>query len=242
MIREDYILEELVIKKSKKLNVVLCGYRSWAVEIMDGLLNNPRVNIVAVIKTYEDYQANVNKWKNDIDFILFLGWSWIIPKEITAKYLCIGVHPSDLPAYRGGSPLQHQIIAGVLDSKVTLMTLSSEKLDGGEIWLKEDFDLRGDSIAEIFENLVKSSTILLQKFIDLYPNIKPIQPNLKEGSYHKRRKPENSKINTNHIQAISLRELYNFIRALTDPYPNAYLEDAEGNRLLFTGVKYIPKD
>ena len=36
-------------------------------------------------------------------------------------------------------------------------------------------------------------------------------------------------------------ELYNFIRCLTDPYPNAYLEDDEGNRILFTGVKYINK-
>lgn len=39
----------------------------------------------------------------------------------------------------------------------------------------------------------------------------------------------------------SLYELYNIIRCLTYPYPNAYLEDNNGNRLYFTGVRYEGK-
>ena len=39
---------------------------------------------------------------------------------------------------------------------------------------------------------------------------------------------------------MTLKELYNFIRCLTDPYPNAFIEDNEGNRLVFKNVNYIP--
>jgi hypothetical protein len=41
---------------------------------------------------------------------------------------------------------------------------------------------------------------------------------------------------------MSLIELNDFIRCLSGPYPNAYLEDNLDNKLLFTGVKYIPFD
>ncbi len=37
---------------------------------------------------------------------------------------------------------------------------------------------------------------------------------------------------------MSLLEIYNKIRCLTDPYPNAFLEDEHGNRLFFEGISY----
>jgi len=35
---------------------------------------------------------------------------------------------------------------------------------------------------------------------------------------------------------MNLKEIYNFIRAITDPYPNVYIEDKEGNKLFFNEV------
>lgn len=220
------------------INIILCGYRSWALKIMEDIIQHPKVNCISVIHSNDEYHNEVASFGNNIDFILFLGWSWIIPPEITNKYLCLGIHPSYLPKFRGGSPLQHQIINGILDSKVTLMTLSSQKLDGGEIWIQEDLDLRGNNMEFIFDNLIKSSILLLTKFIDVYPNIKPIEQKSEKGSFFKRRKPEESKLGFEQIKKMSLEEFYNFIRALTDPYPNAYIEDNEGNKLFFSEVKY----
>ena len=37
----------------------------------------------------------------------------------------------------------------------------------------------------------------------------------------------------------SLLDMYNFIRALTNPYPNAFLIDEKGNKLVFKEVQYI---
>jgi methionyl-tRNA formyltransferase len=222
-----------------KINVIFCGYRDWANCIFKAVEKHDNINVKDIIKTFEEYKELEQNPPNDIDLILFIGWSWIIPNFFTERYLCIGIHPSDLPQYRGGAPLQNQIINGVVISKVSLITLSS-KLDAGEIWLKEDLSLSGDSITDVFDNIVQSSILLLNNFFDNYPNIKPEIQDISKGSYFKRRKPEESELNIDDFNKMSLKELYNFIRCLTDPYPNAYLEDKDGNRLIFKNVRYIP--
>ena len=116
-----------------------------------------------------------------------------------------------------------------------------EKLDGGDIWLKNDLDLGGDTIEIIFKNIEESSIALFNNFLNLYPDIEPIKQDLTKGSYFKRRMPDESRIKTEDFKTKSLEEIYNIIRSLTDPYPNAYLEDSEGNRLFFKEVIYSPK-
>ena len=156
------------------------------------------------------------------------------------KFLCLGIHPSDLPNYRGGSPIQHQIINGIKKTNVSLFTIS-EKLDEGDIWLKEKLDLSGNNMDEIFKNIETSSVILLNKFFNLFPNITPTQQDLKLGSYFKRRTPNQSEITLDDFKNKPLEDIYNTIRCLTDPYPNAYIEDSNGNRLVFKEVKFIKK-
>ena len=222
-----------------KINIVFCGYRDWANRIFDNIKKHDNVCVKKTIRTIEEYKEFEEHPITDIDLILFIGWSWIIPDYFTERYRCIGIHPSDLPQYRGGSPIQNQIINGITKSKVSLITLSS-KLDAGEIWMKEDLSLIGDSIDNIFNNIVQSSIILLSTFFNLYPNINPQMQDTTSGSYFKRRKPEDSKLNLEDLNKMTLQEIYNFIRCLTDPYPNAFLEDNEGNKLIFKNVSYIP--
>lgn len=223
-----------------RLKIAVCGYRSWALEIIEKIKNHPDILSMIIIEGKDDYDKKINSLPEDLDFLLFLGWSWIIPPEITNKYLCLGIHPSDLPFYRGGSPLQHQIINGALKSKLSLITLG-DKLDAGEIWLKEDLNLTGNNMTEVFKNISNSSITLLEKFIKQFPHVKPGKQNISEGTFFKRRKEEESKITKDQFQKMSSLELYNFIRCLTDPYPNAYLEDEKGNKLVFKEVIYIPK-
>lgn len=233
----NYILSQLSLRTMTK--VVLCGYRDWAFQIFDGLVKNPNVEIVQRFDSNDaflDGIANIDK--NSIDVILFIGWSWIIDEAITERFLCVGIHPSDLPMYRGGTPIQHQVINGVKSTKVSLFTLSTKKLDAGEIWMKEDLSLAGDNMRTIFTNIVSSSLKLLDKFFTQFPNISPEHQDLNKGSYYKRRKPEESRVKAEDFSNCTLESLYNKIRCLTDPYPNAYIEDAKGNRLYFTGVRF----
>ena len=50
------------------------------------------------------------------------------------------MHPSDLPKYAGGSPIQHQIINGVINSKATLFEVTKE-IDSGPILYKTNLSL-----------------------------------------------------------------------------------------------------
>jgi methionyl-tRNA formyltransferase len=222
-----------------KTNIVFCGYRVWANSIFDIIEKHDNVCVKKIIRTIEEYKEFEEQLITDIDLIIFIGWSWIIPDYFTERYLCLGIHPSDLPQYRGGSPIQNQIINGIIESKVSLITLSS-KLDAGDIWMKEDLSLIGDSIDKIFDNIVQSSVTLLNIFFSLYPNIHPQMQDTSSGSYFKRRKPEDSKLNLDDFNKMTLQEVYNFIRSLTDPYPNAFIEDNDGNKLVFKNVSYIP--
>jgi len=220
------------------INIVCCGYRSWAINIINQIKDNPKIKLLHVFNSKEEYDLKIQTIEEKVDVILFLGWSWFIKKKITDKFLCLGIHPSDLPNYRGGSPIQHQIINGLKKTKVSLFTIN-EKLDEGDIWLKQDLDLSGENIEVIFKEIEKSSISLFNNFFDLYPNINPIKQDLTKGSYFKRRKPEESRIKIEDLKNKPLKEIYNTIRCLTAPYPNAYIEDSKGNRLYLNDVRYV---
>lgn len=36
------------------------------------------------------------------EWVFFLDWSWIVPKEVLKNYKCVCFHESDLPNFRGG--------------------------------------------------------------------------------------------------------------------------------------------
>jgi len=224
----------------KKLKIVFCGYRTWALSVIEQISNHPRLESPVFLNGKEEFDEAVSEFGEDIDVLVFLGWSWILPEAITERYTCVGVHPSDLPNFRGGSPLQHQILAGITDSKVSLFSLSS-KLDAGGIWAREPLDLTGESMEVVFSHLVTASLNLLNRFIDEFPDIEPEIQILSNGSYFKRRLEGESRMDRSVFLEAPLVDIYNFIRCLTAPYPNAYLEDEQGNRLFFTGIKYLPK-
>lgn len=225
----------------KKINVVFCGYRNWANSIFEVVESHKKIKVIKKIKSLEEFKEFEEGSTIDIDLILFIGWSWIISDFFTDRYHCLGIHPSDLPNYRGGSPIQNQIINGITKSKISLITLSN-RLDAGDIWMKEDLSLVGENIEVIFDNIVESSIKLLNNFFNQYPNIEPQKQDIKMGSYFKRRKPEDSRLNLDDFNELTLKDLYNFIRCLTDPYPNAFIEDNKGNRLVFKNVSYIPSE
>lgn len=230
---------ESVIRKSEQIRVTFCAYREWALDAIDAVQADGHIEIVDIIKSEEAYNEVILQYPDGyVDCIVFVGWSWIIRDDILSRFLCVGMHPSDLPKYRGGSPIQHQIINGVEKTKISLMTISPDGVDVGDIWMKEEWDLSGQTMAQILENLSASTEKLLRSFFESFGKITPVKQELSEGSYYKRRKPEESRVTWNELSQMSLKEAYNLVRALGDPYPNIYIEDKEGNRLMFKELAY----
>ena len=158
--------------------------------------------------------SNLNK-KINPKFIFFPDWSWKIPSEIVNNYNCVCFHESNLPKFRGGSPIQNQIIRGIRKTKSTAF-LMSEGLDQGDILLQRDLSLK-DSLSEIFDRMILNDYNMILKIIKgKYRKRKQVG----KPTTFKRRKPDESELKT---LDYSKKYLYDFIRMLTDPYPNAFL-------------------
>lgn len=241
MRKDTCILKRSDIKR--KIKVTFLAYRDWALDAIEKIASIGNIEVKDIIRTEEEYKSKVLKYQDDfVDCIVLVGWSWIIKDETLQRFLCVGMHPSDLPMYRGGSPIQHQIIDGLEKTRISLMSISPDGVDVGDIWLKEDWDLSSPTMKGILDELSASTARLLNEFFFQFTEIKPLKQVLNEGSYYKRRKPLDSRITWKQLSDMKLKDVYNLIRALGDPYPNLYIEDEEGNILKFKNVEYVRKN
>ena len=218
------------------MKAIFLSYRDWSNRVVSAIKHEEIISESLCFSSPEEFNSFISSTKDEW-VIIAIGWSHILKPEITSKFFCIGAHPSDLPLYRGGSPIQHQIIDGVIDSKLSIFQLT-ERIDEGNILIKVDLSLKGDSISAIFDNLFLSTTKALKIFLKTYPNIQPLVQEKTNIKTLKRRNFEDSEITKDEFSEMSLLEIYNKIRCLTDPYPNAFLEDEHGNRLFFEGISY----
>ena len=197
---------------------ILCvGYRDWAIKIYTNLVKKRKDKIfLHYTKSYLEKKI----LKIDPDIILFYGWSWIIKEKVFKNYNCFMLHPSALPKYRGGSPIQNQIIRGEKISAVTIFKIN-EIIDGGDIYFQKKISLIG-SLNKIFEKIVIEGTKGTLKILDT-KKIKIKKQNHNTATYFTRRKPEQSEITIKEIKEKPAEYIANKIRMLNDPYPNAFI-------------------
>lgn len=214
------------------MDILFCGYRNWASEVRWELQHRrPDIKIRYATTPEELTAMSANRY----DFIVVVGWSWKIEDSIIDNTV-IGMHPSKLPDYAGGSPIQNQIIDGLKSSEATLFRLSS-KLDGGDIISSEPYSLEGH-LDDVFYSLKEATTNLLLSFIEAWPNIQYRPQAI--TSPRRRLKPEQSHLTRDELSTKTCSNLYDLIRCREDPYPNVYIEDETG-RLIFKVVEFEPK-
>jgi len=210
------------------MRIACVGYRKWALEIYDRIAAT-HDDSCFIIRSKNQYSSKVIiDFKPDI--VLFYGWSWIIGEDITSKYKCIMLHPSPLPKYRGGSPIQNQIISGEKKSMVSLFLMDGE-MDGGDIIAQEEYSLEG-KLDDIFHRITNHGYNLTKKNIIDVDDLKYHPQNNANASYCKRRKPEESELTLDELIEKPAKYLYDKIRMLADPYPNAYIKTSDGKKLI----------
>ena len=207
---------------------LFCGYRDWAVRIYDTL----GVDWDFVSSPEELKQATE---KNNYDTIFFIGWSWIVDEKLLESSRCICMHPSALPKYRGGSPIQNQIIDGVTDSAVTFFVMDNE-LDHGRILWQEELKLVG-SLTYIFAKMSVLGRFGIEFILD-NPEHEGYEQDHSQATTCKRRKPKDSEIKSQDFSCATAEQLYNKIRCLQDPYPNPYILCANGTKLFIKEAYY----
>ena len=210
------------------------GYRDWSINIFKNISS-----------TDNEFILLTNKESCNIDFIdsikpdiiFFYGWSWMISKEIVNKYICMCLHPSELPKYRGGSPIQNQIMNGEKTSAVTIFKMNSE-MDSGPIYYQEQFNMLGylDTIFKEIETIGTKGTL---KLVNDYVNSSIVLKNQNErdATYCKRLKPNNSEINPKDFLEYDAEYFYNKVRSLQEPYPECYIKCKTG-KIIIKNIDY----
>lgn len=214
------------------MKIVLIGYREWALKAFSNFRN------LKILKTNQDLNFFIDKYKSDEDLCLvFAGWSHIIKSEIINKFICISLHPSDLPRFRGGSPIQNQKINGIKRTKLTAFRMT-EKIDQGPIIFKTDINLDGH-MSDIFSSLEKATIKTIQKIIDNHhPSfLNGIIQDETKSTFFKRRKPHESEIKIDELTSLCAEKIYQKICALEDPYPNAYIKTIDNKKILLKFVE-----
>ena len=212
-------------------------YRNWAYKILTNTLkkiNNKNIILITnKIPEFNIKKLKIKKFKinpsnniliykilkdNQVDIAFFYGWSWFISNKTINNFLCICLHPSKLPLFRGGSPIQNQILRGVYDSAVTVFRMN-KKIDQGPIFMQKKLSLKGD-INEILLNISKLGTNITFKLLSKFSKKRLIFFKQKgKASFYKRRTEKDNQKNLADLKKITYYQLYDYLRSLQYPYP-----------------------
>lgn len=185
------------------------------------------IKITNSVKSEEDIKL-IQKLKPTL--ILVMGWRTLIPQEILdiPQKGAVAVHESLLPKYRGFSPINWAIINGEEVIGVTLFYMA-EGMDAGDIVGQELISIGPNETAyEVYQKTKKASINLTLQYIKSLMNgtAMRIPQNEHEATFTCPRIPDDGLIDWK----LSAREIHNFIRALSFPYPGAFTT-FEGRRL-----------
>lgn len=172
------------------------------------------------------------------DWFMVFGWSQLVKDEflMIPRFGTLGFHMSKLPEGRGRAPVAWTLIKGKKEGAVSLIWLRSGA-DTGEIAVQRIFPI---SIFEDAETLVEKVNNLACEII------REVLNNLREGAlpmfpqdeskatYWKKRTPKEGLVNWQ----MPIRELYNFIRGITYPFPGAF-SYLKGEKILFLNVGIV---
>jgi len=176
--------------------------------------------------------------KLDIHYLLVIGWSQILKKEILelSKEGAIGYHPALLPENRGRAVIPWTIIQKKEVTGSTLFFLD-EGVDSGDIIIQEAFPVAlKDTATTLYQKHLDYLRIILSKVLEMMKEGElPRKPqNHKMASYCAKRRPSDGLIDWN----LPAEVIWTYIRALTDPYPGAFTFYKE-RKLIIWKADYI---
>lgn len=164
------------------------------------------------------------------DLLIVLGWSEILPKRLLRipSIGTVGTHASLLPHNRGSAPVNWAIIRGETRGGNTLMWLS-EEVDAGEIISQMEFPITMyDTCRSVYEKVARTNESMLVRLLERLAGEEKIRRGTggEEGWMHgaqdepllPRRRPQDGVIDWDK----TAKQIYDFIRALTRPYPGAF--------------------
>ena len=169
------------------------------------------------------------------------AWQRLLPIDFVnyPKLGVIGAHGScdGITKGRGRSPQNWAILIGADNFKISLFRIS-EGIDNGAVITTEQFPIEiNDTILTSYLKSGISCASGIKKITDNSELIDHAVPQLDNPEYFPKRVPDDGFIDWN----MSVIDIYNQIRALSDPYPNARTI-LNGNTVLINKAMYLDYD
>ena len=171
------------------------------------------------------------------DVIVLAGYGKIVKGDFLRipHTMTVNLHGGKLPNYRGSSPINWMIINGETKGAASILEVD-EGIDTGGVISYEEFD--------IFDN--DDAKSILEKTLDIFPrllektllSIKDNNSQIKtqdnsRARYFPVRTPNDGIILWDSMTSL---EVFNLVRALVDPYPNAF-SFYKGTKIYITEVE-----
>jgi methionyl-tRNA formyltransferase len=155
------------------------------------------------------------------DVLLVVGWTQLVKEELLAvPKLALGFHASLLPKYRGRAPINWALINGERETGNTLIVLA-RGADVGDIVAQRTIPIgEDDDCATVYDKVAATEIDMLREVLPLIEAGRMPRRTQDEAqaSVMPRRRPEDGRIDWSR----GTRQLYNWVRALTHPYPGAF--------------------
>lgn len=167
----------------------------------------------------------------DIDLTVMSGYNQILGEKVLGvpSHGTINLHAGELPAYRGGSPMNWAIINGEREGVATIHYATTQ-VDAGDVIVEHPYPIHDDdTIADVRDRTLEIFPEMLLEVVDDIEHgaVDSRSIDISEGTYWGSRKPQDGRIRWSEMTA---RNVYDFVRALTHPYPGAFTT-RDGERL-----------
>ena len=108
------------------------------------------------------------------DAICVVAYGLLLPKRLVDARLCLNVHPSALPRWRGAAPLQWTLLAGDPQTDVCIMQLD-EGMDTGPVFARIPLDVpRDTTLGELHDACARIGADALVAVLAELPGIRPV--------------------------------------------------------------------
>jgi len=164
----------------------------------------------------------------ELDWLFIIGWSQIAKAAVlkSARKGVLGIHPTLLPIGRGRAPIPWAILLGLQETGVTLFQLD-EGVDSGPILAQRRLAIGPRETATTLYDRIESAhfELLASIWRPLMEDRLTARPQVHEtATYWRARTPADGLLTL----ASSVFDADRLIRAVTRPYPGAFLELERG--------------
>lgn len=176
----------------------------------------------------------------DLDWLLVIGWSQIISGEALAstRQGVLGMHPTLLPIGRGRAPIPWAILKDLPETGVTLFQLGDDP-DNGPIadQVRIKMDAR-ETASTLYDKVCDGHAALMRK---AWPRLVSgdllLEPQEdSEATHWPGRKRADGQLSLD----MTVADADRLVRAVTHPYPGAFLQRGEETLVIWSGQPGVP--